>query len=772
MRLFFKRENFEKAELEFKNVIKIDAHNPAAHVEMARLKTRSGDLQAAANHYFTAVEKDPTLVEANIGLAQIMIRAGNYQDALKYSAAAIEAAPDDAKALALRASALYRSDDVAGALDSANAALAKNPGEVVAASVLVAEALKSGGAEAAIPMVDKFIAAERENSEDALGLYVAKLGLVEQTGDQGAIGAHLKASAEAFPDNLAFRQALGSWHQKSGDQAAAEAEFRAVADRKSDDPNVVLALVRYIGETRGVDAARDELNARIAAASDPFPYKAALAGVDYESGAKDAAKASLSALIADEASAANADTARLQLARWSARDGDPAAARDLVDAVLANDDKNVDALALDAALKLSENDVEGAVLAVREALNESPNNASLLRLAANAYHKQGRSELATDALSAAVAASNYAPVDVLRYAEDLLRAGNQNAAEIVLAEAARQRPNEPSVLVRLAGVQLGLSQWAAAEATAAKLATLDGGDVAAQRIRAAALSGQDRFDESIEILSDVVDPAAEDFSSLAQLVDTFVRSGRSTDAISAIDQALSSQPENVAALILKSRVAERGDDLDAAEQSLVAAVRTAPTSARAVVDLSRFYSRQGRLDEAERVARGAIETASIDNPDAVSMQLAMIMESQQNVDGAIGQYEALLESRPGSLIAANNLASLLGEHRADDSAELARALEIAEPIKASDEPAFQDTYGWLLYLTGDYPGALERLERAMQALPENAWVRFHVGMTYAKLGEAEAAREHLTKALEFADASGFTKSAEASAALEALPTAQ
>src|SRR5689334_18222999 len=100
---------------------------------------------------------------------------------------------------------------------------------------------------------------------------------------------------------------------------------------------------------------------------------------------------------------------------------------------------------------------------------------------------------------------------------------------------------------------------------------------------------------------------------------------------------------------------------------------------------------------------------------------------------------------PGSLIVANNLASLLADRRTD-KASLDRANSLALLLKNTDVPQFKDTLGWVSYQRQDYRTALPLLEDAAKALPNLALVRFHLGMAYLATGQDDKASNEFSKA--------------------------
>jgi Flp pilus assembly protein TadD len=74
--------------------------------------------------------------------------------------------------------------------------------------------------------------------------------------------------------------------------------------------------------------------------------------------------------------------------------------------------------------------------------------------------------------------------------------------------------------------------------------------------------------------------------------------------------------------------------------------------------------------------------------------------------------------------------------------------------------------GWVYYKRGLYPNAVNELTFAAERLPDNATVKYHLGMSYLKKGDTEKARKELAKALSL-DGS-FEGSEEAKKALAGL----
>jgi tetratricopeptide (TPR) repeat protein len=138
------------------------------------------------------------------------------------------------------------------------------------------------------------------------------------------------------------------------------------------------------------------------------------------------------------------------------------------------------------------------------------------------------------------------------------------------------------------------------------------------------------------------------------------------------------------------------------------------------------------------------------------LTLAGVLEQKGDYDAAIAEYEYLLKQDPGSMIVANNLASLLSEYHTD-KASLERAYSLAAMLRKSQIPSFKDTLGWLDYLRGDYKSATGLLEEAAAAMPDRALVQYHLGMSYVGIGQFGKASEQFKKALALAPDSELQK---------------
>jgi len=180
-----------------------------------------------------------------------------------------------------------------------------------------------------------------------------------------------------------------------------------------------------------------------------------------------------------------------------------------------------------------------------------------------------------------------------------------------------------------------------------------------------------------------------------------------------------------------------------AETAFQAAIDANPDFLRPYYALARMYLQQNRQDEAVAQYRAALAK----NPDQSGphMLLGTIYEMQQQTDLAVEHYRKALSVNPDFAPAANNLAYILATRPENVDEALAFARTAKEQLP--DDPRVMDTLGWVYYQKGLYDSAAAEFADSIEKLPENAVVRYHLGLALFKSGKTDEAREQLEKAL-------------------------
>ena len=182
-----------------------------------------------------------------------------------------------------------------------------------------------------------------------------------------------------------------------------------------------------------------------------------------------------------------------------------------------------------------------------------------------------------------------------------------------------------------------------------------------------------------------------------------------------------------------------------AEKELREAIRIAPQWDVPYRNLANLYLVRGEFPAAEKVYQQGLQ--ALPENTQLLLHLAEAYERTRDPDKAIATYERVLQKDADNAVAANNLASLLTDHKGDPSS-LKRAMELAMQFEASAQPGFRDTLGWVYLKTGELDKAIPILESVVKQSPKAPIFNYHLGMAYYKKGNNIEAKTYLAKALE------------------------
>ena len=253
---------------------------------------------------------------------------------------------------------------------------------------------------------------------------------------------------------------------------------------------------------------------------------------------------------------------------------------------------------------------------------------------------------------------------------------------------------------------------------------------------------------------------------MVSLVRAYIRAGKREDAKNFLQAVLSSNEKNVQALLLLARVHFLEEDgKKKAEALLRRALALEPDSILSYRELARFYQLQKRFDEAEV----AIADGLAKHPDDITLRLfrAGIYQQRGKINDAISEYEQLHQKQPDSDVFANNLASLLSDHR-DDPESIERAYGIAKRFRNSSVPYFKDTYGWILHRKGENEKAVSLLRDVVKDAPDLPIFRYHLGMAYLSTEQNDKALAEFKRTLELSKKRSFAQEAKVKDLVEKL----
>src|SRR5713101_2532743 len=687
------------------------------------------------------VELDPNDLDARVKLARIMAGGGAADAALKMIEVVSDSGKPNAPLHALKANILLRTNDPAGAVREAQRALEIDSKNIDATMLVAAKKVADGDADGALKLLN---AVPATDSQDQLRISLQKAQIFVRKGDVPQVYTLLRTLITENPKESTLRAQLIQLYISAKRFDDAERELRATANAAPTDSKAGMDLVRFLVSVKGAKAGRDELNARIKGGADVFDYQLAMAELDFAEGNVAAAADSLQKLANAATTPDRKLLAQTKLAEIYVNKANIAAAEPIIADILQKDRRNTIGLRLRAAIKIEQGQVDSAIADLREALNDQPKSADLLMLMATAYERGGKNELAERQYADALKTSGLNPNIASRYVAFLQRRGDLTHAEDVLSDVVARNPTNTQLLATLAQIRLSRQNWIGAMATADAVARLGDKSGLADQIRASALAGQNKLDESVAALEKAHAAAPDAVQPVVSLVSNYVRLGKTDKAESLLQEMFKKYPDNAEILVLMGQTKLAQNKNDDAQKNYKAAIAKQPKEPNGYSALSDLYVREKNYSSAVEVIQAGLREQPANLNFRFTSAGLQILKGDQTA--AITQYESILKDQPNSVLAINNLVSLLLDTRSDGES-LDRAFSLAERLKGSTIPQFQDTYGWAQFKKGDAKSAVAVLETAQEKLPNLAAVHYHLGMSYATTGQSDKAAEHFQKAL-------------------------
>lgn len=748
---YFEQGEIPKARVELRNALQIKSDMVDAWRILVQIEEKAKNWDAVVANSRRIVELDPKDVEARVRLGKVALANNSTEEAMRLANAAVEIDPRNVSALTLRASVLLKLDDAVGAVQEAHKALGIDPANLDAVIVLAAERFRRDDLRGALRFLDDLPDARK----DDLAALLLKTKIYEKMKDLPQIEAHLRKIIQARPNDQVFKNELLKFYVANNRLDDAERELRAMAAAVPSNVQAGMDVVRFVQQTRGVQAARDELVSRAKGPGPVVPFQIALAQFDFQQGKFEDSKQTLERIISSDVSSDDKISARTALAEMYINKKDFAAAEKIVTDILQADGRNTSGLRLRATIRIERGQLDDAITDLRQALNDQPRSSELLLLMAAAFERNGSIELADKQLADAMRASNFAPNIGLSYVSFLQRRGLGAHAETVLTDLASRNPTNTAILSALAQAKLRRQDWAGAHEIAETMRRMGTAGSLPDQISGAAYGGEGKLDQSLAAWQNVQTANPESAPPMLAMVRTYLQAKQPEKAEIFLDSVLKANPKNAEAHVLMGMTKLARNAPDQALKSYKTAIEHQPANPIGYSALSDYYLRQKNVDAALQTLRDGLKAA----PTNFTLRLAAanILETKGDTEGAISEYETLLKSQPESLVVINNLASLLSETRTDKESR-DRAYTLALALTRSQIPQFKDTLGWIQHLRGDNRAAVILLEEAANALPNRPAVLYHLGMTYAALGEKEKAAEWFKKALALATNEGDLKS--------------
>lgn len=756
---FLAANNFEKARIEFRNALQIAPNDSEARYENGLVDEKLGNPREAAQFYQGAIDVNADNVPARIALGRLYLFSGAPEKALDTIKPSLVKHPEDAGLLTVRAAARVQLKDSDGALQDAQRAVQLAPTSEDAVAVLAGIYKSREEPEKARVLLEDSI----KHIPNSVDLRLALAQIYASLGQEPKVEELLIELTRLKPTEKAHRLRLAQYYARLNHVDEAERVLRDAVKALPEERDLKTGLVEFLAVNRSRDAAAKELGTMIAA--DPKDYDLKLAQAQfYQQGKEDVkAEAVYEQVIAQADLAPAGITARNRLAVLRIQNKDVPGAEKLLAEVLAKNPRDNDALILRGNLALAQEDPKAAIVDLRAVLRDQPNAVGVMRALARAHLANGEPALAEETMRRAVDANPKDAGARLDLAQLLGQMGKPEQAKPVIDELVKQHPDNVAALETQFKVAAATKDLASAKSAADALVALQPKLALGYFYQGAVAESDKRPQDAVHLYSTALDVQPEAAEPLQALVRVLVGLNRTPEALKRLDEVIARFPALPLAANLKGETLLATQHPADAEQAFKTAIERAPKWWTPYQGLSNAESIQGNSAEAIATLQSGI--SKVENPSTLQLELAGLFERSGKPEDAIRLYEAALRKDPHSDLVANNLAMLLITYKKDQPS-LDRAKELSARFATSTNMAFVDTYGWVLYKRGESAAAVAALQAASAKMPDSPVPLYHLGMAQASAGQADAARDSLSRSLK--SGKNFAGMEEAKATLEKL----
>jgi putative PEP-CTERM system TPR-repeat lipoprotein len=739
---FFEKNDLSKAQIEYKNALQLNQNLTGAWYGLARTYEQKQQWQSAYKILIGIRDRHPRYMNGRIMLAKILLASNEIDQATEDARDVVELAPDDARAHSIMAAVQFRLGDHEAAWESVEHALALDPDNPEA---ILMKATMLATEEKFKESLDILNTALLSKPDNVL-YHLMKVRIYGTLDDQSAIEQTYRTLSELFPEDTSYKHSLILHYVQSGNFEQAEL---LLAQNIGDNPENIEEKIRYISfksQYRSIDESIALVKTYIKQDPSEYRFKFILGEFYLRSNHLDKATVLYQGIMEDDGLQPNGLKARNQLAEiyiWTDKRSE---SRALIDEVLAHDKNNEVALLLQSRFLLDDGKYDEAIINLRTVLRDNPASGEAHGLIGQAQLELGAISLAIESYTKALSINPAAAEFASPLANLLIQNNKPGQADEMLQNSIRAGNQSVETLKFLIQAKLILGELEQAEQLAQRLKSIEGEEALGQQVLGLVYRGKEQPDESIEAFKRAYELAPQTSLPMAALVMAYLQNNKIDEARKFLHSVVAENPENFSAYQLLGAMSMRENDVPAAIGYYEHVIRANPRLERGYLSLASIYTRDRKPQEAENI----LQTGLAELPDnlALTMNLALIVERKNDVDRAIDLYEEVLLLNPGMILAKNNLASLLADHR-EDQASLARAREIASEFRDSKVPQFRDTYAWASVRSGLYlQEAIVILEKIVRDNETVGLYHYHLGEAFRKSGNKYEARNSLRKAIE------------------------
>ncbi len=712
---FFAKARYREAAIMYRRAVQKDGRFGEAYYRWALTEIKLGNYGEAFKELRRAVELQPTNTDAITKLADLYMQ-GAAQDSPQRSFLLgevkdladklLQLNPDSFDGHRLKGQVALLNKDAKGAITEFEKANRANPNQANLVMVYFTALVYNNQFPEAEKLAQDFI---QKNPTDTRMYDLLYVQYARQN-NVPAAEAVLKQKVANNPKEARYLVQLAGHYFFVGKKPEMEAAIKELSDEKRFPEGHLMAGDFYYFRMRDIEDARAQFEAGMKAfPKDKATYQKRLVELYAASGNSQKANELLAAVLKENPKDNDAIAMRAALMLTTGnRDQINLAANDLQALVTKTPQNHLYHFNLARAL-VAKNDLEGARLQLLETIKLRPDFTSARIMLGKLYMAKGD------------------PAKSLKEAEEVLNIDRNNL------QAHLMRSN--------ALLALGDRDKARQELTA--ITKVYPQNVEA-RYQVGFLAFQDKdFKKAEQIYGDLFKANPKDARGLAGETESLAAQNRLGDAIKETQAALDRDPQrqDLKLVLAKFYVrAERYDEAIALYQKLLA---QDPRSRDLLWQLGETQRRKGDVNGAVETFRRCSQSSPSDT--TCLTQLGLIYEGTGKSAEAKPIWEQILKIQPDHALALNNLAFA----KAQEGVDLDQALSMSQKARQQmpNSPAVSDTLGWIYVKKNLSDDALRIFKDLTAQVPDSPTFHYHYGVALLQKGDKPSAKKEFEKAL-------------------------
>ena len=591
----------------------------------------------------------------------------------------------------------------------------------------------------------------------------ANLGVLEVSrGKRDAAERAFKKAIELDERSAVAHLALANFYWLSGRLKDAEQSLTTALGLEPDNTLILRAMANFAITQNRPDDAEKHLKKIVEVTKSP---DATIALADFYIARKDEATAR-TLLDPLHESGDGLASASIRLAALDHAAGRKDEAYATLDKVLANDKTNLQALLIKSTMLLSDGRRDDALVPAELAVHSHGESTA-------AFFTLGRVQVARNQTDAAISAYNEAlrlnpraTGAQIALARLHLATGKAGESVSFAQDAVKSDPRNPGARLTLVRGLLARGDLQQAAPEIARLSS-EYPNMAAVHVQKGVLLARQKdlsgarkeFEAALRL-----EPASVE--ALGGMVALDFAAKQPAAAVSRVNDRSNRPDASASVLMLAARAYAAAGDQQKAERTLRRILEKDASYLPAYSALGELYLRQQKLDSA--LTEFEVLAKRDPKPVAALTLAGIILQAQGKSHEARTRFERVLELDPSAPVAANNLAWTYAESEGnlDVALQLAQTAQRGLPESAE----VSNTLGFIYYKKGLFTLAIPPLKMSVDKDPASAMYQYHLGLAYAKSGNAPGARQALGRALELKP--DFSEAQQARSVLESLKSSE